>query len=278
MSQNSFPGTPSARNLREGLRILEWLSRRPDGAGVRETAAALGLTHSSAHRFLETMSRAGWVHQIPQTQKYELGPMAIQVGMTAVARMDLRFAASRELREIARRTGETAYLGVLVGDRVVYIDIVPGGHAIGLNRPVGWTYWAFRTAVGKVLLASLPLDQLSTAIPYRRLPRTGRRGVTALPGLRRELVAVQRAGFATNDEESEPGVYGIAVPIRDGRSRVVAGLGIGGPKERVRPRRDAWVQLLREHADRISAALGYPGVRRSSRTAPSRRHDTGGPP
>src|SRR5579885_1239343 len=180
MSQKS-PGSGSgSRNLREGLRLLEWLSRCPEGAGVREAAAALGLTHSSAHRFLETMRVAGWVTQSPTTRKYELGPLAVRVGISALARMDLRKVANRALREIAERTGETAYLGVLIGAQVVYVDIVPGARTIGIYRPVGWMYWAFRTAVGKVLLADLPPDRLRELLPEGRLPRTGARGCVSL--------------------------------------------------------------------------------------------------
>src|SRR5579884_2274101 len=260
MSQKS-PGSGSgSRNLREGLRLLEWLSRCPEGAGVREAAAALGLTHSSAHRFLETMRVAGWVTQSPTTRKYELGPLAVRVGISALARMDLRKVANRALREIAERTGETAYLGVLIGAQVVYVDIVPGARTIGIYRPVGWMYWAFRTAVGKVLLADLPPDRLRELLPEGRLPRTGARGCVSLASLHRELSTVRAAGYAINDEESEPGVYGIAVPIRDGRSQVIAGLGIGGPKDRVRPRRPQLVALLTGFAEAISASLGYPGT------------------
>lgn len=260
MSQKSPRAGSGSRNLREGLRLLEWLSRCPEGAGVREAAAALGLTHSSAHRFLETMRVAGWVTQSPTTRKYELGPLAVRVGISALARMDLRKVANRALREIAERTGETAYLGVLIGAQVVYVDIVPGARTIGIYRPVGWMYWAFRTAVGKVLLADLPPDRLRELLPEGRLPRTGVRGCVSLASLHRELSAVRAAGYAINDEESEPGVYGIAVPIRDGRSQVVAGLGIGGPKDRVRPRRPQLVALLTGFAEAISASLGYPGA------------------
>jgi len=246
-----------SRNLREGLRLLEWLSPRHGGAGVREAAAALHLTHSSAHRFLETMCLAGWVRQSAETGKYELGPSAVRVGLAALERMDLRGAARPALQDLAEQTGETAYLGILVGDQVTYIEIVAGGHPIGLHRPVGWRHWAHSTAVGKVLLADIPPNRLERVLPRRSLPRSGPQTIVSPATLRPELAAVRAAGVAVNDEESGPGVFGLAVPLRDGWGRVVAGLGIGGPRERMLPRRAEWEVLLRRHGDAISALLGY---------------------
>ncbi len=246
-----------SRNLAQGLRVLEWLSRWPGGTGVREAAAALNITHSSAHRFLETMRAAGWVQQSSQTRKYELGPAAIRVGLAVLERMDLREVTRLPLRELADRTGETAYLGILLGNRVVYIDIVTGDHPIVVNRRVGWKTWAHGTAVGKVLLADLPPEQLEHLLGRRRLPRVGPRGLRSIAELGRELDTVRATGFAVNDEESEAGVLGLAVPIRDSGGRVVAGLGIGGPRDRMRRQRAVLLAWLQRCGRKISAALGY---------------------
>ncbi len=266
---------PPSRNLAEGLRLLEWVSRWPGGTGVREAAAALNITHSSAHRFLETMRAAGWLRQSAVTKRYELGPTAVRLGLAALPQMDLRELARLPLRDLAERTGETAYLGILVADQVAYIDIVTGAHPIVVNRPVGWTTWAHCTAVGKVLLADRPAGEWDRLLNRRRLPRPGPRSAASRAVLIRELRRVRASGVALNDEESEAGVLGLAVPIRDSAGRTMAGLGLGGPRGRVWAKRARLLSLLRHYGSEISAMLGY-ADRSSPQAALALRRGVGG--
>lgn len=198
------------------------------------------------------------MRQSPETKKYAVGPMAVQAGIAALEGLDLAKAARQTLELVASRTGETAYLGVLAGDQVVYLDIVLGAHAIGLNRRPGSVLPAHSTAVGKVILSDLPAAALAHVL-RSRLARLGPRTRTTLAALRRELAAVRTAGTATNDEESGADVYGLAVPVRDWRGHVVAGIGLGGPRARMLPKRAEWTALLRRQGGALSSALGHHG-------------------
>lgn len=61
-------------------------------------------------------------------------------------------------------------------------------------------------------------------------------------------------GFARDNEELELGVKCIAASIRDDSGRIVAGLSVSAPAERLQ---DEWISDLLSTAGRISAGLGY---------------------
>jgi DNA-binding IclR family transcriptional regulator len=63
------------------------------------------------------------------------------------------------------------------------------------------------TAAGKALLAALPVEELEKRLAaVHTLPSLTRRSIAAPDKLDRELVAIRRRGFSTDDEEALHGV------------------------------------------------------------------------
>ena len=60
--------------------------------------------------------------------------------------------------------------------------------------------------------------------------------------------------FAIDREEAEKGVACIGAGIRDDDGRLVAGLSVSAPSDRLDP---AWSSRVRETAEQISRAMGY---------------------
>ena len=65
---------------------------------------------------------------------------------------------------------------------------------------------------------------------------------------------VRARGYARDNEELELGVRCIAAGVRDDSGRLVAGLSVSAPAERMQ---DDWVEDLLNTAGRISARLGH---------------------
>ena len=70
----------------------------------------------------------------------------------------------------------------------------------------------------------------------------------------RELSRVRQNGIARDNEELELGVRCIAAGIYDDQRRLIAGLSISAPSDRLR---DEWLEDLIATANNISAVLGY---------------------
>ena len=81
-----------------------------------------------------------------------------------------------------------------------------------------------------------------------------RNNLTDLERLERELALVRRHGYARDNEELELGVRCIAAGIFDDTGKLVAGLSISAPAERLQ---DEWIKSLVDTAASISEALGY---------------------
>jgi DNA-binding IclR family transcriptional regulator len=78
--------------------------------------------------------------------------------------------------------------------------------------------------------------------------------ITQLPILERELSKVRQYGIARDNEELELGVRCIAAGIYDDQGKLLAGLSISAPADRLD---EAWLTKLQSTADAISQALGY---------------------
>jgi DNA-binding IclR family transcriptional regulator len=76
---------------------------------------------------------------------------------------------------------------------------------------------------------------------------------------------VRRRGWAISFEETNLGVWGVAVPVLDGERDPVAALGVAGPSARLQGDevRDH-VARLRSAAAELAALLGYPACREAA--------------
>ena len=75
-----------------------------------------------------------------------------------------------------------------------------------------------------------------------------------MPELERELSRARQYGIARDNEELELGVRCMAAGIYDDQGRLVAGLSISAPADRLD---DSWMSKLQATANEISLALGY---------------------
>ena len=120
------------------------------------------------------------------------------------------------LTELADRYGETAHYAVLDGASVVYrAKVDPPTGALRLTSTVGGRNPAHSTAVGKLLLAYALSDVAAVRewVGERELPRRTDHTLTSAEALAAELSTTRARGYAVDDQENEPGVVCVAVPV-----------------------------------------------------------------
>jgi DNA-binding IclR family transcriptional regulator len=118
------------------------------------------------------------------------------------------------LRALCERYGETAHYAVLDGPSVVYRSkLDPAAGAVRLSSVVGGRNPAHCTAVGKVLLADAlrTEDAVRAWADGRTLERPTEQSIGTAEELHAELVRIREQGYATDDQENEPGVNCVAV-------------------------------------------------------------------
>ena len=207
------------------LAVLKALTRYPEGTGLEELTRVIGSPKPTVHRALRSLCRAGLAEQDGRGH-YLLGDEFLRMAFAHHEARPEHVRMRPVLTALAERFGETAHHGVLDGCEVVYrAKVDPPSGAVRLTSTVGGRNPAHATAMGKLLLAHLlptreALDAwVGDAGLGRRTPRT-RCTVEALHG---DLERIRRQGYATDDQENEPGVNCLAVPVWLASARVPSG-------------------------------------------------------
>lgn len=216
------------------LEVLAMLSTQPT-LRVAEVAKHLGVASSTAHRLLAMLVYRDFVAQDRNSHVYRAGPVLIEKGLSALARVDLRRIGRPYLERIAHETGETATLLVLHGRSVRFVDGVDSPNQVRVSFHVGLARPAYSTSGGKALLAALPHETLLALFPDEQLPTLTDRTFMTRTQLLDELELVRQRGYGINSEESIEGLAAIGVAVFDVRGRPVAAVNVAAPTHRATP-------------------------------------------
>jgi DNA-binding IclR family transcriptional regulator len=248
-------GTQSLdRALQVLLRIAE---EPPPGLTLAACSSILGYSKPTTQRMLRTLVARNFLAYNEELGVYALGVANAQLGSEYLHRLDLRRVALPEMRALVAATGETAHLGVVTGQDVVYIELVDSPHPVRIFSRVGDAVPAYATAIGKAILAWTDDSVLSRHLPEVFVPRTANT-LRDRAALESDLSDARLRGYALDDEENRTGIRGYAAPIFDHTGAVSAAVSIGGPADRVDvSANDRLGGAVIEAAGAISRLLGH---------------------
>jgi IclR family pca regulon transcriptional regulator len=252
-----------SQSLERGLAILSAFRSGRPLLGVSDVSREVGLSRSTAHRYISTLASLGYLQQDLPTRKYRLGPRVLDLGFSAINSMDLRELASPHLQALSDETGHTVNMAVLDGADIVYIERCrtsrQGQREIDLNLHIGSRLPAYCTSLGKVLLAYLDPEEQREVLTQIQFIQRGPNTLTSRDELLHELERVRIAGVAANNEELAYGLRSIAAPIHDRSGEVSAAINLAVHRSMVSL--DSLVAnlgpLLKRAANEISAHIGY---------------------
>jgi DNA-binding IclR family transcriptional regulator len=219
---------------------------------VSQVAQQMGLSRSTVHRMLATLSHHQFVEQDEGSRAYRPGPALIDIGLSVVVTIDLQAITRDALVRLRNETGETAHAACLRGPDVVYLDAVESTRAVRASSRVGWSVSAHATAIGKAMLADLSDTELAALHPTGELPTLTARTISTLDDLLPELTAVRERGYAINDGESELEVRSVAAAVRDGHGRTCVAIAVTAPSSRARA---GWTESVAPTVTRIAKEL-----------------------
>ncbi|WP_241073248.1 IclR family transcriptional regulator [Achromobacter insuavis] len=240
--------------IERAMRLLDALAAQPDPVTLKELSATTGLHASTAHRILNDLVVGRYVERV-DNGLYQLGMRLLELGSLVKGRLNVREAAISAMRSLHKLTGQTINLSVQQGDEIVYIDRAWSERSgMQVVRAIGGRAPLHLTSTGKLFLSTGDARQVRAYALRTGLAGHTRNSLTDLDRLERELALVRRHGYARDNEELELGVRCIAAGIFDDTGKLVAGLSISAPAERLQ---DDWIKALVDTAASISEALGY---------------------
>lgn len=213
------------------LRILGGL-KELDGAGVTELSNYLDIPKSTVHNHLSTLYDSKFV--IKQDGDYHLGLRFLDLGETARLNRVESERIKRKVESLAERTGERAQFIVEEHGYGVYIYRSKGKNAVSTDSRIGRHITLQASSAGKAVLAHLPGERVEQILEEIGLPAETENTITDYDELIDELELVRERGYATNKEESTPGLRAVGSPILWPDGSVVGALSISGPTHRLK--------------------------------------------
>lgn len=250
----SQPKKTAIQVIERMMALLDALAENRDPVSLKELARGTGLHPSTAHRILNDMVIARFVDRTDPGH-YRLGMRLLELGNLVKGRLNVREAALELMRNLHKVTGQTVNLSVRQGDEIVYIERAYNEFSgMQVVRAIGGRAPLHLTSVGKLFLSADDPKNVRSYATRTGLAGHTQNSITELARLDRELALVRSHGYSRDNEELELGVRCMAAGIRDDTGKLIAGLSLSAPADRLQ---ESWLKELTATAARISRALGY---------------------
>jgi IclR family pca regulon transcriptional regulator len=251
-----------SQSLERGLAILGCFTPTRPVLGIADLADELGMSRSTTHRYVITLTRLGYLQQ-GRKRKYHLALPVTELGISAMNATSLFEHAHPYLEELRARTGFTVSVSVLDGPELLLVDWLRGARRgqrqIDFDLAPGSRLPLHCTAAGKLLLANLPEPVQRELLAELQLDKRTPNTIKSKTALREALKELRLESLAVADEELALGAYEIAAPLRSATGEVTAAASMTAHSSTISL--EDLVEALGPHlistADRISARLGY---------------------
>lgn len=256
-SEDSRKGVQSVEH---GARVLRALIAARGAIPLKTVAALTQMSASSAHRYLTSLARADLVRQEANSGHYDLGPLAIQLGLAALDRIDYIERADESLRKLTQRLKIDGHISIWGDHGPTIIRIRQANLPILTNLRLGRTLPLMGSASGRIFLAYLP-DALTRPVLAEETGADGS-GAIASRDVEGIIAEIKSAGFAAIDGSVVPGLRAIAAPIFDLQGELRACIALVSPSQDLVEFPNPASKALVEAAAETSAALGWRGDQR----------------
>lgn len=227
--------------------------------GVRDAASKLKMAKSSAHDLMNSLAKLGFLTKT-EDNRYRLGWRLVTLSETLLATTELRKEAHPVMEELAAQYQETIHLAVLDDTQAVYVDKLEGNQAVRVElTSLGARLYAHCSALGKVLLAFSPKEEVNRIIKTAGLPRFTPNTITDAEEFQQALTKIRKQGYAYDLEEILPDLCCVGAPIYNHSGRVIAAISMSIPAYRFRRSPSDYRDAIVRTAKIISERLGYYG-------------------
>ncbi len=249
------------QSVEVGGQLLRALAEADGPMMLRDLAKSAEMSAAKAHPYLVSFMRIGMVEQDKTTGRYELGPLALQIGLASMRRLEPVRVAAGIVSGMVETIGQTVALAVWGNHGPTVVRIEEGVSAIHVNMRVGSVMSLLGTATGRVFAAFLPPKLIETFLDSdvgrasvgdesaRRMDRTQ---------IEAAVAEVRERGLARAIDRPIPGVHALSAPVFDQTGSIALAITAIGPSGVFDAGWDgAIARELLACAGTASARLGY---------------------
>lgn len=207
------PGRSPAPAVTRALAILALLAdARGEPIGLADLARGIGAAKSSTSNLCQALEEDEMISRTPSG--YVLGRRTVELGGAYIA----QFNQMREFYTFCEAapllSHEVVQIAMLHGTEAVYLARHEGRAPMRLTASIGSRFPAAPTAVGNALLTTLTDAEIIDRFRgHQHFPQLTERSVRSVPALLAKIKAARQRGYAIDDNEVHPGIYGVAVVL-----------------------------------------------------------------
>ena len=244
------------KSLEKSFKILEILSKSIFPLKASNISRKAALSRTTTFRLLSVLSDLGYIHKNLSSNTYTMGHKAFQFGETSDYLQSISETSREILKDISSQTNLITYLAMLEGSQIVHSDKISNNTDDATIRTFRMRLDAHCCALGKVMLAYRPENEISTIYrSYNFYPHTNNT-IVNLNDLRKQLTKIRTNGYALNHGEAFENSYGIGVAILDKDKRSFAGVAFSGSKNILNPKTMVnYINLLQDASIKISKLI-----------------------
>jgi DNA-binding IclR family transcriptional regulator len=209
------------RSIAVGVSLLNKLAAIGRPATLSEIAAAAGMSPTRTHRYLLGLAGTRLVEQNPVSGRYDLGSQILELGVTALGRVDAVRMATDVLTELSERTRLASLICVWGTNGPTVIRWEQADLASAVRIREGRNLPLLRSASGRVFLAYQKPAMVEPFVK-RELAEWGASqakdmGPKQVEALRNE---VRRHGLGRNIGEEGTNLAALSAPVFDASGRM----------------------------------------------------------
>lgn len=237
--QDETSQQPGIQSVEIASTILGALADLGGRASLKDLSAQAGLSSGKVHRYLVSLVRTGLVKKTVGAIFYELGTMAMSLGLVALKNLNPVTLGIEELAKLRDQTNHTCALAVWGNGAPVVVAIESSRNPVAMNVKVGWSLPLATTAMGQVFMAHhVHVEDSDKDFELIKL--------------------VQGCGYAKVEGLYVAGVAAIAAPVFDHTGELAMAIGIVGHREGLSvSQNSSSVTHLLERSSSLSASLGF---------------------
>ena len=217
------------RSLAVGAGLLHALARFSGAATLTALAAAAGMPAAKAHRYLAGYIEAGLAAQDSASGRYLLGPLALEIGLAAMRRLDVVSVSDDLLVALRDSVGEAISLTVWGNHGPTVVRWIEGLQPFVLATHLGAVLPVSASANGLIFSAFLLPARTRPAIEaeFAVAEPSERKRRARLAAFDRGLATIRANGIAYS-ASVQPGICSIAAPIVNHAGDTIASVAIVG--------------------------------------------------
>jgi DNA-binding IclR family transcriptional regulator len=231
--------------------------------GITQLANIMKIGTSSAHRILATLEKKGFAVQEPDTGKYTVGHMLVQLTKSVIRKVTALKYIQPALDELCGKTGENVIFGVVTPskDKILVLAEEIADKTI-IIKPMLYKYLPlYVCSCGKEYLLTLNDKQIKALLSKTALAPFTKYTLTSFTAFRKQLARFRKLGHSITKDELAVGESEIASAIIDAEDRFAGAIAIVVPTFRFTDKNiKRWGKILTRATRKLSLEFKAKGI------------------